>query len=93
MLDKETKSKLEKFIAKINETDSRIYSVEIAFGENFIYLQFEVRGDGVQHVLRAKDFINGMYDMGSVYTAISDEILKIIAREYSIKLSRALYDR
>lgn len=93
MLDKETKIKLEEFIKKINEKDSRVYSVEIAFDEHFMYLQFEVLGEGVQHVLQISDFIDGRYNMGSVYTKLSDTILKIIEREYSIKLSRLLYDR
>lgn len=51
MLDRETKSKLEKFIDKINEEDV------------------------------------------SVYAEISEAILKIIEREYSIKLARVLHDR
>lgn len=93
MLDKETKLKLEEFILKLNQKDSRVYSVEIAFDEHFIYLQFEVLGKGVQHVLQISDFIRGQYIAGSVYTAISDGILKIIEHEYAIRLTRLLHDR
>lgn len=93
MLDKETKIKLQEFINKINEKDSRVYRVKIAFDEHFIYLQFEVFGEGVQHVLQIKDFINGMYSMYNVYTEITDAILKIIKREYSTRLAEVLYDR
>ena len=93
MLDKVTKSKLENFIDKINEKDSRVYNMKIAFDENFIYLQFEVLDEGVQHVLQISDFIKGRYSMCNVYTEISEAILKIIEREYSIKLVRLLHDR
>lgn len=93
MLDKETKIKLQEFINKINEKDSRVYRVKIAFDEHFIYLQFEVFGEGVQQVLQIKDFINGMYSMYNVYTEITDAILKIIKREYSTRLAEVLYDR
>lgn len=93
MLDKETKLKLEEFITKINEKDSRVFRVKIAFDEHFIYLQFEVFGEGVQHVLRISDFINGMYSMLNVYEEITDAILKIIKREYSIRLAEVLYAR
>ena len=93
MLDKETKLKLEEFISKINEKDSRVYSVEIAFDEHFIYLQFEVLDKGVQEVLQISDFIDSRYTMDSVYIKISDVILKIIEREYALRLSRLLYDR
>lgn len=93
MLDKETKLKLEEFISKINEKDSRVYSVEIAFDEHFIYLQFEVLDKGVQEVLQISDFIDSRYSMDSVYIKISDVILKIIEREYALRLSRLLYDR
>ena len=90
MLDKETKLKLENFIDKITVEDSRVYDMEIAFDEHFIYLQFEVLDNGVQHVLQISDFIHGCYSMGSVYTEITDAILKIIEREYSIRLARLL---
>lgn len=93
MLDKETKSKLVEFINKINEKDCRVYRFKIAFDEHFIYLQFGVLGDDVQHVLQIKDFINGMYSMYNVYTEITDAILKIIKREYSTRLAEVLYDR
>lgn len=93
MLDRETKSKLEKLIDKINEEDVRALDVKIAFDEHFIYLQFEVFSEGTQHVLQISDFINGNYSAGSVYTEISDAILKIINREYSIKLARVFHDR
>lgn len=94
MLDNVTKSKLENFINKINVEDSRAYSVKIAFDEHFIYLQFEVFSEGIQHVLQISDFINrsinGKYDMDIVYAEITDTILKIIEREYSIRLARLL---
>ena len=93
MLDKETKLKLEEFTNKLNENDRRLYSVEIAFDENFIYLQLEVLGNGVQKVLQISDFINGMYSMCNVYTQISDVILKIIEHEYAKRLGRLLHDR
>ena len=93
MLDKETKSKLLEFISKINEKDCRIYSVKIAFDAHFIYLQFEVLAEGVQQVLQISDFIYGKYSMYNVYTEISDAILKIIEREYSVRLARVLHDR
>lgn len=93
MVDKETKIKLKEFITKINEKDRRIYSVKIAFDEHFIYLQFEVLDEGVQHVLQISDFINGMYNMERVYTEITDAILKIIEREYSTRLRRMINDR
>lgn len=93
MLDKETKLKLEEFISKINEKDSRVYSVEIAFDEDFIYLQFEVLDKGIQEVLQISDFIDSRYSMYIVYIKISDVILKIIEREYALRLSRLLYDR
>lgn len=93
MLDKETKIKLQEFINKINEKDSRVYRVKIAFDEHFIYLQFEVFGEGVQHVLQINDFIHGMYNMECVYTEISDAILKIIEREYATRLRRLLHVR
>lgn len=92
MLDRETKLKLEKFIDKINEEDMRVLDAKIAFDEHFIYLQFEMLGKGVQHVLQISDFINGRYTMGNVYAEISEAILKIIEREYSIKLERLLHD-
>lgn len=93
MLDKETKSKLQEFINKINEKDSRVfYNVKIAFDEHFIYLQFEVLGEGVQQVLQIGDFINGMYNMDCVYIEITDAILKIIEREYTTRLRRLLDD-
>ena len=94
MLDNVTKSKLEKFIDKINVEDGRIYSVEIAFDEHFIYLQIELFDEGIQHVLQISDFtnnfINGRYNMDIVYAEITDAILKIIEREYSIRLARLL---
>ena len=93
MLDKETKSKLEKFIDKINEVDSRVDSMKIAFDEHFIYLQFEVLDEGDQEVLLASDFINSRYNKRFVYTEITEAILKIIEREYAMRLARALYDR
>lgn len=92
MLDKETKLRLEKFIDKINVVDSRVYSMKIAFDDHFIYLQFEVIGEGVQQVLRINDFICGKYSMMNVYAEISDAILEIIEREYSIRLERLLRD-
>lgn len=93
MLDRETKIKLEKFIDKINEEDVRVLDVKIAFDEHFIYLQFEVFSKCIQHVLQISDFINGRYSMCNVYTKISGAILKIIEREYSIKLAKMLDDR
>lgn len=94
MLDKVTKSKLENFIDKINIEDSRVYSMEIAFDEHFIYLQFEVFDEGIQHVLQISDFINrsinGGYSMNIAYAEITDAILKIIEREYKIRLARLL---
>lgn len=93
MLDRETKSKLEKLIDKINEKDDRVYDMKIAFDDPFIYLQFEVLDEGVQTVLSINDFISNRYDMNCVYTEISDAILKIISREYSMKLARSLHDR
>lgn len=93
MLDRETKLKLENFINKINEEDVRALYVKIAFDENFIYLQFEVKGEGVQTVLSINDFIHNRYDMDSIYIEITETILKIIAREYSIRLARLLHDR
>ena len=93
MLDKETKSKLENFIDKINEVDSRVDSMKIAFDEHFIYLQFEVLDEGVREVLRISDFIGGRYDKRYVYSEITEVILKIIEREYTKRLARVLYDR
>lgn len=67
--------------------------MKIAFDEHFIYLQFEVLDEGDQEVLIISDFINGMYNKRYVYAEITEAILKIIQREYTMRLARVLYDR